>query len=153
MTELEAWGKRAMAGGRPDRPERYRGGVTDPKIRPLHGARGGASAQEQSAKAQEGQARLAAEDIPQQTGGFIARDFAERVARGNIQQVDQVGVVFLLEMVHGAADEPVGVELASQCFQFAATAAAQDGLRDAARAAKTGDDAADGGDLHLRGCV
>src|SRR5579859_5160998 len=59
-------------------------------------------------------------------------------------------IVFLLEVMHGAPDEPMGVELAAESSQFAARAVAQNRLCHADGAAKSGHDASDGGDLHLR---
>src|ERR1700751_3593019 len=62
-------------------------------------------------------------------------------------------IILLLEMVHGAADQPMRIQLTAKHLQFAASAVAQNGLCNAKRAAKTGDDAADGRDLYLRGRV
>ena len=56
-------------------------------------------------------------------------------------------------MMQGAADEPVGAELAAERGQFVVAAAMQNGLGDGQRAAKAGDDAADGGDFYLGGGV
>lgn len=48
------------------------------------------SPQQQSAQTEERQARLAAENSPQQAGGFVACDFAQGVARRGIEEVDEL---------------------------------------------------------------
>lgn len=97
--------------------------------------------------------RLATEDGPEQAGGFVTINFAEGGAGGGVQEVDQLGILFLLKMVEGAADEPVGAEFTAQGEEFGATAGLQNGLGDAEGAAEAGDDAAHGRDFDLGGGV
>src|SRR5262249_26263913 len=56
-------------------------------------------------------------------------------------------------MMHGAADEPVRVELAAKGDQLAAGTFAQDGLNDTQSTSKTCDDSAYGGNFYLSGGV
>src|SRR5580693_832503 len=56
-------------------------------------------------------------------------------------------------MMHGTADQPMGIELSAERPQFAAASVAQDGLRDAQRTAKTCHDAAYRSDFYLRSRV
>src|ERR1039457_1564047 len=106
-----------------------------------------ALAHEQGAEAEEHQLRLAANDVPKEAGGFVAVNFGQRCADAGVQEVDQLRIIFLLKMMHGAADKPVSGEFAAQYAQFSAAARMQNGLRYAERAAKTGHDAAHGGDF------
>src|SRR5271163_1469211 len=62
-------------------------------------------------------------------------------------------IVFLLEVMEGPPDEPVRAKLTAQGGKFAAVAITQDGLGDPQSSAKSRDDAADGGNLYLRGGV
>ena len=52
-------------------------------------------------------------------------------------------------MMHGPADEQVQVEFAPECAELGASAAVQNRLGHAKRAAKSGDHSADGGNLYL----
>src|ERR1700733_7439016 len=108
-----------------------------------------ALAHEQAAETEEHELRLAANDVPKEAGGFVAVNFGQRCADAGVQEVDQLRIVFLLKMMHGAADEPVGGEFAAQYAQFNAAARVQNGLGDAQGAAKPGHDAAYGGDFDL----
>src|SRR5579862_3107663 len=108
---------------------------------------------EQAAQTEQDQARLVAENSPQQPGGMVAMNFAERFTCGGIQQIDQIRVMLLIKMVHGAADQPVSSELAAQRTQFAAVCGTEQHVGYTLRAAEAGDDASDSRDFYLRGGV
>src|SRR5437868_10893229 len=84
---------------------------------------------------------------------MIAMNFAQGFACGGIQQVHQVGIIFLLEMMQSFPDQPVGIELAAKCAQLAAVSRAEQRIRHGLRAAKSSNDTAHGGNFHLRGGV
>jgi len=55
------------------------------------------SSQKKSAEAKEDKFRLAADDVPEKAGGFVAVDFAKRFAGGGVEQVHEFGVVACLK--------------------------------------------------------
>src|SRR5258708_38980610 len=76
-------------------------------------------------------------------------DFAERFTGSRVKQIHQVRIIFLLKMVQGFPDEPVGVQLAAKLAEFVALTGTQQGIGNALSAAEAGDNAADGRDLYL----
>jgi len=71
---------------------------------------GGLFPHQQAAQAEQHKPGLAKDNIPQETRGFIAIDFTEGAARTGVEQINQLGVVLLLETVQRATDQPVRVK-------------------------------------------
>src|SRR5258707_8292808 len=84
---------------------------------------------------------------------MVAMNLSQRLARGELQQIHQVGIILLLEVMQRLAYQPVGIQLTPQRAKFASPSRAQQRIGHALRAAKTGDDAADCGYFHLRRSV
>jgi hypothetical protein len=112
-----------------------------------------APAGEQSTEAHQQQTRLALANVPQNAHGVVARILSQGTPGRVIQQVDQADIVRLLKMVQRFAQQQMGIQLTAEREQFRTLFLIQDGFCHTQRAAKTGDDAADGGDLHLSGSV
>src|SRR5215469_5196205 len=111
------------------------------------------AAREEAAKPEPEQAGLREANAPENFPSFVTRIFSERFLRRIVEEIDEAAVVGLLEIVERAAQEKMKIKLAAKATKFAAGAAIQDGFGDAERTAKTGDDAADGGDFDLRGSI
>ncbi|HZS71337.1 MAG TPA: hypothetical protein VFA13_05830, partial [Candidatus Acidoferrum sp.] len=77
-----------------------------------------AAAHEQAAQAEKKEARLAADQVPEEACGFIAMDIGEGLASGGIQQIDKPGIIALLEMMHAAANQAVRFQFAAKASQF-----------------------------------
>src|SRR5438445_956122 len=110
-------------------------------------------AHQQTAESKQHQPWLTAKNAPEQLRRMVAVNFAERFAGCRVQQIDKIGVVFLLEVVQGFPDQPMCVEFTAQRTKFAVLFRAEKSIGNTLRATESGDDASYGGHFYLCGGI
>src|ERR1700746_637680 len=106
-------------------------------------------AHQQAAQTEQYQARLAAQDAPEQSSRMVAMNLAQRLARGDVQQVHQAGIILLLEVMHGLPYEPVRIQFTTQGAKFTALFRTEQRVGHALCATKSGHDTPDGSNFNL----